>query len=197
MGVLQKMFSDKKYGFDFMQLYFHLVPGHLLIWFLLNSIQKEILKVWLQKSTIQKEMELVTSKLQEAVITKDFDNKISFTNDKGHKIVRMITKFHYDLLNEDQTLKDGIDDENDDESLPTEEMMEKVTEQVVLESKVFQAFGEFEKTLDLDKVQVTKKLYSMEDFFSSQDESIEKMVFLLKVSPHDQFQDGIDSSRFR
>ena len=49
-----------------------------------------------------------------------------------------------------------------------------------MESKVFQPVEEFQqKTLDMDKVQDTKKLYSMEDFFSSKDEAIEKMVFLL------------------
>ena len=63
------------------------------MWYLLNSIQKEILKAWLLKSTIQKEMDIILSKLEEAIITKDVDNNISFINEKGTKIVRMITKF--------------------------------------------------------------------------------------------------------
>ena len=55
-------------------------PGYLAMWYLLNTTQKEILKAWHQKSMIQKEMETILSKLEEAVITKDKENNISFTN---------------------------------------------------------------------------------------------------------------------
>lgn len=44
-------------------------------------------------------METILSKLEEAVITKDVENNISFTNEKGQKIVRMITKFMQNKLN--------------------------------------------------------------------------------------------------
>ena len=93
MDVLMKIFNESKYSSNFIRLYFHTLPGYFIMWYLLNSIQKEILKAWLLKSTIQKEMDIILSKLEEAIITKDVDNNISFINEKGTKIVRMITKF--------------------------------------------------------------------------------------------------------
>ena len=92
IDVLMKIFYNQKYGYSFINLYFHVTPGYFIMWYLLNSIQKEILKAWLQKSNIQKEMDTILSKLEEGIITTDAVNKISFTNDRGNKIIRMITK---------------------------------------------------------------------------------------------------------
>ena len=107
IDVLYKILNEPKYRFNFVNLYLHLVPGHLIMVFMLNSMEKEILQAWHQKSTIQKEMDQLLSVLQEAVITKDKDNKLSYTNEKGHKIIRMITKFLYDSIPSMKKLKEG------------------------------------------------------------------------------------------
>ena len=93
MDVFMKIFTESKYSTNFMTLYFRTLPAYFVVWYMLNSIQKEILKAVFIKSTIQKEMDIILSKLEEAIITKDVDNNISFINEKGTKIVRMITKF--------------------------------------------------------------------------------------------------------
>ena len=99
IDVFKYIFSDPKYRNNFLRLYLHTLPGYFVLWYLLNSIQKQILNAWLLKSSIQKDMETILSKLEEAVITKDVENNISFTNEKGQKIVRMITKFMQNKLN--------------------------------------------------------------------------------------------------
>lgn len=111
------------------------------MWYLLNSVQKEILRAWLQKNSIQKDMETILWNLEEAVITKDIDNNISFTNEKGHNLVRMITRYMKDKHNEYQIdpmtgrVASWIENNNLDQ------MAEKVTDLTVLESKVFQALN--------------------------------------------------------
>ena len=64
--------------------------GLFIIQYLLNSSQKEILLQWHQNSLIQKEMDVILSELEEAVISKNEDNQISMTNQKGNKIIKMI-----------------------------------------------------------------------------------------------------------
>ena len=80
MNFFLKIFNDPQYRYNFVNLYLHVFPGYFAMWYLLNTTQKEILKAWHQKSMIQKEMETILSKLEEAVITKDKENNISFTN---------------------------------------------------------------------------------------------------------------------
>ena len=81
--------------------------GQACYWFFLYAIQKEILKTWHQNSIIKKEMDMILSKLEEAIITKDKDNKISITNQRGDKIIRMIYA---------SQLKKVLDDRNDAKS---------------------------------------------------------------------------------
>ena len=50
--VLSKIYSDPKYGFNLLDLFIHQIIGFSIMWYLLNSIQKEILKAWHQKSTM-------------------------------------------------------------------------------------------------------------------------------------------------
>ena len=69
----------------------NILLGLFIIQYLLNSSQKEILLQWHQKSLIQKEMDVILSKLEEAVISKNEDNQISLTNQRGDKIIKMIT----------------------------------------------------------------------------------------------------------
>lgn len=64
--------------------------GLFIFNYLLNSSQKEILIQWHQRSLIQKEMDVILSKLEEAVISTNEDNKISLTNQRGNKIINMI-----------------------------------------------------------------------------------------------------------
>ena len=51
-------------------------------------------------------MDLILSKLEEAIITKDVsDNKISFTNERGNKFVKMISKYQHQKLLLDHDLE--------------------------------------------------------------------------------------------
>ena len=62
--------------------------GAMLLYYLLNYGQNEVLKAWSCKNTAQEEFEFILSKLEEAIITKDTkDNSISYSNKKGKQIL--------------------------------------------------------------------------------------------------------------
>ena len=60
----------------------------LILHFLIDFGQNEVIKAYHAKNKIQKEYELILSSLEEAIITKDSDeNSISYANKKGTNIL--------------------------------------------------------------------------------------------------------------
>ena len=69
------------------------LSGSLILHYLLNFGQIEILKLSHIKNSLQKEYEFILSKLEEAIIIKDtVDNSISYSNRKGKRILNQIEK---------------------------------------------------------------------------------------------------------
>ena len=72
---------------------FTTLAGSLILHYLLNFGQIEILKLSHIKNSLQKEYEFILSKLEEAIIIKDtVDNSISYSNRKGKRILNQIEK---------------------------------------------------------------------------------------------------------
>ena len=62
----------------------------LIVIYLANSIEYEMLKVFYEKNAIQLQMEVILSNLEEAVITKSDAGSIGVCNKKGHYIIDSI-----------------------------------------------------------------------------------------------------------
>lgn len=82
-------------------------------------------------------MDVILSKLEEAIITKNENNEISVTNQRGDKIIKMITTYELQKV-VDQNKKEIIGLENSS----TKQMTDKVTDKTVLESKIFCALND-------------------------------------------------------
>ena len=68
--------------------------GSVLLHYLLNYGENEVLKAWSTKNTALKEFEFILSKLEEAIITKDtVNNSISYANKKGRRILSQLAPY--------------------------------------------------------------------------------------------------------
>ena len=90
--ILGQIFKDFSATSNFMVMFFSTFFGALLIHYLLNYGQNEVLKAWKFKSTVQKEFEFILARLEEGIITKDSQNNlISYANKKAKRILNLVS----------------------------------------------------------------------------------------------------------
>ena len=69
-----------------------MTAGSVILHYLLNYGENEVLKEWSIKNRAQKEFEFILSELEEAIITKDtINNSISYANRKGKRILSQLS----------------------------------------------------------------------------------------------------------
>ena len=148
---------------------FTTLAGSLILHYLLNFGQSEILKLFHKIKQAQKEHEFILSKLEEAIIIKDTaDQSISYSNRKGNRILTQLAQ-----LNQDSSL-----------------------DSLYLKAFTLQKIEKYNKTAgttDLDEQgessehQETK--FSLMDFFGMTKQDYQDKVFRISIDSYNTLED--------